>query len=135
AIIRGEQFSGNSIIRLAQKMDAGPILAQSRVPISDLETAGELHDRLAEDGAAVMDRVVQELSSGACPEKPQNESLATLAPKLSREAGRIDWSRPAKEIGWQIRGLYPWPGCRVRLLAENGEELDRLTLVRAKPAK
>jgi methionyl-tRNA formyltransferase len=134
AIIRGESVAGNSIIRLAQKMDAGPVLAQSSLPIGELETAGELHDRLAVDGASLMLKTVGELAAGNVVEAPQDETRATLAPKLSREASRIDFSRPADQIANQIRGMYPWPGCRVRLIDETGKEVARLTLVRARAA-
>jgi methionyl-tRNA formyltransferase len=126
AVLGGETCTGNSVIRLADKMDAGAVLAMSRLEIGQLETAGELHDRLAADGAPLMLRVVESLASGAAVETPQDESLATQAPKLNRASAKIDWSRPAGELARQIRGLYPWPGCRVRLGDTN------LTLVRAR---
>jgi methionyl-tRNA formyltransferase len=127
AIIRGESESGNSVIRLASKMDAGAVLAQSWTLIPDLETAGELHDRLSRDGAVVVPHVVGELLAGTAIETPQDESLATIAPKLSREKSRLDFTRPAAELACQIRGMYPWPGCRVRLAGEK----QTITLVRA----
>jgi methionyl-tRNA formyltransferase len=131
SIIRGERYTGNSVIRLAERMDAGAILGQSKIPIRDLETAGELHDRLSQDGAACVTCVAQEIFSGVATETPQDESQATLAPKLSRESSRLDCDKPAKEIAQQIRGMYPWPGCRVQL-TEAGEAIDRFTLVRAR---
>jgi methionyl-tRNA formyltransferase len=132
AILRGETVTGNSIIRLANRMDAGAILGQSQVTIGEVETTGELHDRLAEDGAPLMLRVLTELAEGRATETPQDESKATLAPKLSRETARIDWSQPAEVVARQIRGLSPWPGCRVRLRQATGEEVARLTLLRAR---
>lgn len=132
AILRSETVTGNSIIRLANRMDAGAVLGQSQVAIGEVETTGELHDRLAEDGAPLMLRVVRELAEGRATETPQDESKATLAPKLSRETAKIDWSQPADVVARQIRGLSPWPGCRVRLLQPTGEEVARLTLLRAK---
>jgi methionyl-tRNA formyltransferase len=135
AIVRGESETGNSIIRLAARMDAGAILAQSRVSIGDVETAGELHDRLAVDGARLMLQTADDLQAGRAVEIPQDERLATLAPKLSREFSRIDWAVGAAEIARKIRGLYPWPGCRVRLLDAVGVEIARLTLVRARAAE
>jgi len=132
AIIRGETVTGNSVIRLAPKMDGGAVLAQSRLQIGDLETAGELHDRLSADGAELVPRVVSQILSGEAIETPQDETQATLAPKLSRETSKIDFTRPAGEIANQIRGMYPWPGCRVRLLDETGKGLSRVTLVRAR---
>jgi methionyl-tRNA formyltransferase len=129
AIVRGETVTGNSVIRLAQKMDAGAVLGQSQLTIGETETAGELHDRLSLDGAPLMLRVVEQLASGTAIEQPQDESQATLAPKLSRDATRLDFSRPARELANQIRGLSPWPGCRVRLLHADGNEVVKLTLV------
>ncbi|HEX3357490.1 MAG TPA: methionyl-tRNA formyltransferase [Tepidisphaeraceae bacterium] len=131
AILAGETIAGNSIIRLAKKMDAGEILAQSKLEIGELETAGELHDRLAIDGAPLMLSVLDSLAASVAKEQPQNESLATLAPKMSRDTTRLDWNLPAKELAQKIRGLYPWPGCRVRLL-DGQTELARITLVRAR---
>jgi methionyl-tRNA formyltransferase len=125
AIICGEERTGNSVIRLAQRMDGGAVLGQSEVSIGELETAGELHDRLAVDGAELLVRVVGELERGKAIERAQDEKLATPAPKLNREAARIDWKANAREIVRKIRGMYPWPGCRVRA----GKEF---TLVRAR---
>ncbi|MEO6437327.1 MAG: methionyl-tRNA formyltransferase [Tepidisphaeraceae bacterium] len=133
AIIRGETVAGNSVIRLAEKMDAGAVLGQSSLPIGELETAGELHDRLSTAGAPLVLRVIDQLSSGLAVETPQDETQATIAPKLSREASRLDFSRSAAEIARQICGMYPWPGCRVRLIDAEGAETARLTLVRARP--
>jgi methionyl-tRNA formyltransferase len=132
AILAGETITGNSVIRLAQKMDAGAILGQSSIPIGEMETAGELHDRLAEDGAPLMLSVLQSLADGTAREVIQDESAATLAPKLSRESTRIDWSDYAHQIALKIRGMYPWPGCRFRLM-EGEQEIARITLVRARP--
>jgi methionyl-tRNA formyltransferase len=134
AILRGETFTGNSVIRLAPKMDAGAILAQSLLPIGDLETAGELHDRLANDGAPLVLRVIADLQSGKATEQEQEDAAATTAPKLARDATHLDWSKSAEEIARRIRGLYPWPGCRVRFLDAAGKEIHRATLVRARPA-
>lgn len=133
AIIRGEKVTGNSVIRLAQKMDAGAVLGQSSLEIGALETAGELHDRLAVDGAALVGRVIEALRSGAAVESPQDDARATIAPKLSRDAARIDFTRSAFEVANQIRGMHPWPGCRVRLIDPGGAEIARCTLVRAAP--
>jgi methionyl-tRNA formyltransferase len=134
AILAGETITGNSVIRLAQKMDAGAIVGQSELPIGELETAGELHDRLAQDGARLLLDVCEKLATGTATETEQDHAQARLAKKLSRESTRIDWSKPAKEIAIQIRGLYPWPGCRVQLM--DGEKVvDRLTLVRARSGR
>jgi methionyl-tRNA formyltransferase len=129
AIIRGEKVTGNSVIRLAERMDAGAVLGVSPLEIAETETAGELHDRLAQDGAPLVLRVLDQLATGTATETPQDDAQATLAPKLSRESAKIDFSMPAIEIANQIRGMYPWPGCRVRLLDAGGIEVGKLTLV------
>lgn len=133
AILNGQSVTGNSIIRLAPKMDAGPILAQSSLEIGPTETAGELHDRLAADGVALVLRVIDDLAAGRAIESPQDDAHASSAPRLNRESARIDWSMSALKIAQQIRGLYPWPGCHCALLNADGAEKDVVTLVRAVP--
>jgi len=85
------------------------------------------------DGAPLVLKVLSQLADDTATETPQNESQATIAPKMSRESSKLDFTRPADEIARQIRGMYPWPGCRVRLVDVNGEELAGITLVRARP--
>jgi methionyl-tRNA formyltransferase len=133
AIIHGEQETGNSVIRLASRMDAGAVLGQSRISIGELETAGEVHDRLSADGAPLILKVLEGLASGRAIERAQDEALATAAPKLSRESSRLDFTRPAVTIANQIRGMYPWPGCRVRLIDEAKAQVSKVTLCRARP--
>ncbi len=134
AILEGETESGNSVIRLAQKMDAGRVLAMSRLDIGITETAGELHDRLAIDGANLLERVVDDLLQGRANELEQDHARATLARKLSREVSVIDFSMSATRVANQIRGLYPWPGCRVQV--RDAERVaSTVTLCRACPAE
>jgi methionyl-tRNA formyltransferase len=133
AILGGETVTGNSVIRLAQKMDAGAVLGQSRVTIGEMETTGELHDRLATDGAPLVAQVLAELAAGTAVERQQDETLATLAPKLNREVSLIDFTQPAGKVARTIRGLYPWPGCRAHLVDRNGKATATVTLVRARP--
>ncbi|HEX8324009.1 MAG TPA: methionyl-tRNA formyltransferase [Tepidisphaeraceae bacterium] len=133
AILAGEPVAGNSIIRLAEKMDAGNVLGTVELAIHPNETTGELHDRLAVAGAPLVEQVLEQLRSGDAIEVQQDHAAATLARKLSRESTRIDFNRPPQSVADQIRGLYPWPGCRVRLL-DGADEVARLTLVRARLA-
>lgn len=132
SIINGDTTTGNSVIRLAQKMDAGAVLAQSELAIGPTETAGELHDRLAQDGPSLIATVLEQLATGTATETPQDQSLATLAPKLNRQSALLDFSHSADELGRRIRGLFPWPGCRVRLRDADGKELLSLRLARAR---
>jgi methionyl-tRNA formyltransferase len=132
AVINGDSITGNSIIRLAEKMDAGAILAQSEVAIGDDETAGELHDRLATDGPPLMLRLIDQLNTGTAIETQQDHAQASIAPKLSRQTAQIDWNRPASVITRLINGLSPWPGCRAQLM-DGAEQIAVVTLLRAKP--
>jgi methionyl-tRNA formyltransferase len=132
AILAGDTITGNSVIRVAPRMDAGAVLAHMPTPIGPLETAGELHDRLAHLGAALLTQTITALEQGSARETPQDEARATRAPKLHRDIARLDFTRRADELARTIRGLFPWPGCRVRLIAPGGEELGRLTLARAR---
>ena len=130
AVVNGDPTTGNSVIRLADKMDAGAVLGQSEVTIGEAETTGELHDRLAADGAPLVLRVLAELAAGTAVETVQDHAAATIAPKLSRATAVVDWTRPAALVARRINGLSPWPGCRVTV-----GELGTVTLVRAKPGE
>lgn len=110
AIANGERVTGVSIIFLTEHMDAGDIIFSEPLEIRDDDTAVTLTPRLAELGARLLLRALDALRTGAPPRTPQDESLATFAPKLKKEDGRIDWRRPAVEIRNRIRGFQPWPG-------------------------
>ncbi len=132
AVISGDAITGNSIIRLADKMDAGAVLGQSRVTIGESETVGELHDRLAADGAPLMLRVLSDLAAGTAVEVEQDHAAATIAPKLSRQTAVLDWTQPAAVVARRINGLSPWPGCRVRLVGDIAP-VASVTFTRARP--
>lgn len=127
ALLNGEVVVGNSVIRLARTMDAGAILGQSELAVEEAETTGELHDRLAVDGADLVLKVLEELARGTAVEQEQPDHQATLAPKLSRADAAIDFTRHATEIASKINALSPWPGCRVTA------EGQGITLLRARP--
>ncbi len=125
AILAGDTESGNSVITLADRMDAGEILGQSRRLIGPSMTAGELHDALAGDGPALVLRVLEEWAAGTLRPLRQEESGVTPAGKLGRADGRMEWSAPAERCVRRINGLSPWPGVSVRIAGE------RVKLVRA----
>jgi methionyl-tRNA formyltransferase len=108
AIIHGERETGITTFRMDEGMDTGPVLLQRAVPIGPDEAAGELAARLAELGAVVLLETLATLDRLV--PVPQDHAAATLAPRLRKEDGRIDWTRPAVELGARVRGLNPWPG-------------------------
>jgi methionyl-tRNA formyltransferase len=109
AIARGETHTGVTTMRIDAGMDTGDMLLSWQTPIEPEETAAELAPRLATAGADLLVRTLANLDS-IVPEK-QNAALATYAPILKREDGKIDWSMTAGEILNRMRGFVPWPGC------------------------
>jgi methionyl-tRNA formyltransferase len=108
AIIRGERESGITTFQMDEGMDTGPMLLRQAVAIGPEETAGELAARLAEVGAEVLLETLDRLP--ALTPVPQDPGAATLAPRLRKEDGALDWTRPAAELAARIRGVNPWPG-------------------------
>jgi methionyl-tRNA formyltransferase len=102
--------TGVTVMRMAEAMDAGPILLQASEPIGTTETATELATRLSEVGAEALVEVLALLEAGEVEEVEQDHDRATFAPKLGRETARVDWNRPARELGWHLRGLDEVPG-------------------------
>jgi len=91
-------------------MDTGPILLQQEMAIGSDETAPELARRMSAEGAPLMAETLRKLDRGEIAPRPQDGAQASLAPRLTKELGLIDWSRGAQEIYNVIRGLAPWPG-------------------------
>ena len=110
ALIRGEEKTGITTMLLDVGMDTGDILMQSEVPIEPKDTAGTLHDRLAEEGGKLLVETLHLLKKGTVIPRAQDDSQASLAPMLVKEDGEIDWNEEAKKICCRIRGLDPWPG-------------------------
>jgi methionyl-tRNA formyltransferase len=108
SIARGETVTGNTTMRIDAGLDTGDILLQSRLEIGPDETAPELSERLAADGARLLVETLDRLDR--ITPQPQDHSQATLAPILRKEDGRIDWTQPATAIHNRIRGFQPWPG-------------------------
>ena len=110
AVIEGEEETGVTTFILVDKVDAGPVLMQKRVSIEPEDTCVELAPRLANLGAQTLLETVNGLSEESLTPMPQNESHATGAPLLKKEDGRLDFSRKARFLVNQIRGMNPWPG-------------------------
>jgi methionyl-tRNA formyltransferase len=91
-------------------LDTGDILLQRTIDIVPAETGGSLHDRLAKVAPEALLESLELLAKGGAPRIPQDKALATYAPKLKREDGKIDWTDPADAIERKIRAFDPWPG-------------------------
>lgn len=110
AVFHGETETGVSIIQMTSSLDAGGVILQAATPILEHETAGELEARLADLGAALALEALAKLESGEAQIVPQDASLATKAPRLKKEDGRIQWNRAARLVQAQVRAMQPWPG-------------------------
>jgi methionyl-tRNA formyltransferase len=95
---------------LVEELDAGPILIQKKIGIHGEDNLESLSRHSAVLGANLLLETIERLGTGKISPTPQEHSLATFAPPLKKEDGRLDWSRPAKILGNQVRGMNPWPG-------------------------
>ena len=110
AIVNGETTTGLTTMQIDAGMDTGPILVQREIEIGPDEAAPELARRMSEAGAPLVVESLRKLDCGEIIPRAQDGSQATYAPRLKKEHGRIDWSRPAQQVYDRIRGLAPWPG-------------------------
>ena len=124
ALLAGDAESGVSIMRMEAGMDTGPVYAVTRSPLAAEEDAGSLSSRLAREGAELLVATLPSIESGTAVAVRQEDSLATLCPKIRREDGQADFSRSAEELVNRLRAFTPWPGLfafrggkRVKLLA------------------
>ncbi len=131
AIINGERQTGISIIALAEKMDAGRIVAQQKTEISENETAGELHDRLAELAAPLLLKTIEQIGAGTAIYTEQDHSQATLAPKLKKSDGFLDFADSAEVLRRKMLGFWPWPGASAIYTSKEKRKSVRVTLATA----
>jgi len=109
AILEGETETGVTLMHMNEKMDEGDLILSRSTPIGPDETVGELHDRLAVIGASALMEALVLIAQGRATRTPQDPARATYAPSLKRERCRMDWTRTARELHDQVRGLSPWP--------------------------
>jgi methionyl-tRNA formyltransferase len=110
ALINGESETGLTTFKLAEKVDTGNIYLQQKVDIEPEDNLETLHDRLSELGAELVLETVDLIESGNYELKKQDDSLATLAPKITKEMAEIDWNKSANDVHNFIRGISPIPG-------------------------
>ncbi len=123
AILHGDSWSGVTIMRMDAGVDTGPILAQRAVPIAPEDTAGELLDNLAGQGADLLIHTLRGLGNGHITPCDQGTEGAVYAPKLTRTLSAIRWDRDVVTVHNQIRALNPWPGATTYL----GEKIVKIT--------
>ena len=127
-ILAGDGVAGLTLMVMTDELDAGPLVAQWRVPLDGRETTPELESRLADLAAEVIPGRLREWPSDVSHATPQDPGAATLIRPFRRADGWIDWRRPADELDRQVRALQPWPGAWTTM---NGE---RLHVRAARPA-
>ncbi len=136
AILNNESKTGLTVMRMDEGLDTGPILSQIKLPIFKDETAGHLHDRLALLAGDVIIKTLIDMAGNQIKEIPQNDSLATYAPKIERSDSLIDWKQQAGKISALIRALDPKPGAftlfrgkEIKLFSSRVADDDRLDVV------
>lgn len=110
AMINGEKETGVTTMFMGKKMDAGDILLFLKTTIKPSDTAGTLHDRLADLGAKLLTETLEKLETRKIYPIAQDHTQATYAPMLKKEDSHIDWNQPAEKIELLVRALSPWPG-------------------------
>lgn len=115
AILNGEEESGVTIMYMDVKLDTGDMILKESIPLAKDETGGSLHDKLAELGAKLLVKVLEQLQDGTAERIPQEDSQATYVKMLDKEMGNIDFTKPALNIERMIRGLNPWPSAYTKL--------------------
>jgi len=110
AVINGDTETGVTTMLIDKGLDTGDMLMTAREPIGPSDTAGSLHDRLAQRGADLLVQTLKALADGTIRGTPQVHSAATYAPLLKKTDGLIDWKKPAAKLEPFIRGMSPWPG-------------------------
>ena len=118
SILAGDRVTGITIMRMTKGMDAGPILLQRAMGIDINDTAQSLHDQLAALGGRLLLETLVRHRAGTLIAQEQDHSLATYAPRLSKDMGLIDWDRPAQVVHDHIRAMHPWPGAYFYLSTE-----------------
>jgi methionyl-tRNA formyltransferase len=110
AVCNDERQSGISIMQMDSGVDTGPVWLQRSVALDAEETAGTLHDKLAALGAPLLVEALELIQDGRTQPTPQDNALATHAPMLRKEDGRVDFAAPANRVACWVRGMDPWPG-------------------------
>lgn len=120
AIMAGDDKTGVQVMRMEEGLDTGPVLASAETPITQEDNARSLHDRLAAIGARLLAETSLRLAEADAAAIPQSAEGVTYAAKLTPEDARLDWTKPARVLERQVRGLSPAPGAWCLAPGENG---------------
>lgn len=118
AILAGDHETGITVMYMDEGLDTGDILLAQKLAIGSDETTGQLHDRLADLAAPCLLEALDLLELGNAPRIPQDNALATYAPKLKKTDGHLDWHQPAEALATRIRAMSPWPGATTPLAGQ-----------------
>lgn len=119
AVIDGEAETGVTIMYMVEKLDAGDIISQTKIPILEDDNTGILFEKLSVAGTELLKETLPSIIDGTNERIPQDEKYVSFAGNITREQEKIDWSKGGKDIFNQIRGLYPWPGAYSVFQGEN----------------
>ncbi|WP_090437837.1 methionyl-tRNA formyltransferase [Natronincola peptidivorans] len=118
AVINGEKKTGITTMYMEEGLDTGDMIYKKEIEIGEMETAAELHNRLAIIGGSVLKETLRDIQSGKAPRERQNHEESTYAPRLTKDIGCIQWHKTADEIHNLIRGTIPWPVAYTNYLGE-----------------
>jgi len=134
AIFNGEKKTGITILKIEESFDQGKIVAQEKIKIRPTDTSESLYTRLFQRGTKLLIKIIPDYIKGKIKLTKQDNSQASYYPRLTREHGKIDWSRSSQEIECQIRAFHPWPGTwtKVKLeIRDSKFEVKRLKILKA----
>lgn len=134
AILAGDEETGISIMQMDEGLDTGSVLASASVKIASDDTAGKLSERLARLGATLLLETLDQLSYGPLEGTPQDDTRATLAPRVDKREAEMDWRLSAVDLDRRVRAFNPWPVAFTRLPGGGDPGARRLRVWRAKPA-
>lgn len=132
AVLNGEKTAGVTAMQMDAGLDTGDMIQSVQTEIGANETAGELYERLSRLGASLLSQTITDIAAGRAKRTPQDDSLSSYAPILSKELSPIDWHKSAVAVHNQVRGLSPWPTACTRL---DGKTLKIHRAVLAGPGK
>ncbi len=126
AVANGDAESGVTTMYMNAGMDTGDMILKRIIPINDADTGGRLHDKLSLVGATLLGETVELIRNHCAPRTPQDDLQATVAPKLRKSDGRLDWSLPARILHNRVRAFNPWPGSSCTMPGDAGKVLKVL---------